>query len=108
LPATYVSILTKFEEVLQKSSDYTISDLFELLNEQEKQITSQAVFSSEDSAEKDSFEHLVRQLQKKNWKAIVNNIKSKLEIAKNQGDTQRLTELIQEFAALKQMMLEKE
>jgi hypothetical protein len=108
LPTTYVSILTKLEEVLQKSPNYTISELFELLNEQEKQIASQAVFSSEDSAEKDSFEHLVRQLQKKNWKTIVHSIKSKLEIAKNQGDTQRLTELIQEFAALKQMMLEKE
>lgn len=108
LPATYVSILTKLEEVLQKSSNYTLSDLFEQLNEQEKLITNQAVFSSEDSAEKDSFEHLIRQLQKKNWKAIVNSIKSKLEVAKNQGDTEKLTELIQEFAALKQMMLEKE
>ncbi len=108
LPTTYVTILTKLEEVLQKNPHYTIAELFELLNEQEKQIASQAVFSSEDSTEKDSFEHLVKQLQKKNWKTIVHNIKSKLEMAKNQGDTQKLTELIQEFATLKQMMLEKE
>lgn len=108
LPNTYTDILTKLETVLQKQSTYTVSELFELLNDDQKQIASQALFSSEDLAETVEFEHLVKQLQKKHWKSIVNNIKIKLEAAKSQGDTQKLTELIHEFATLKQIMLEKE
>lgn len=108
LPDSYLAILTKLEQVLQKQSDNQVSALFELLDEAEKQIVSEVLFSSEEVAETVDFEHLVTQLQKKHWKSIVNNMKIKLEVAKNQGDTQKLTELMQEFATLKQMMLEKE
>lgn len=106
LPEVCVTILKKLETVLQKKSAHTIFDLFEQLDEGEKRLVSQVLLTSEQQQDID-FNYLVTQLQKKHWRATVHAIKAKLEIAKQQGDDQACSELIQEFTALKQMMLEK-
>lgn len=107
LSERYEHILRKMDALLARKEDYSISELFESLDDEEKQLASQALFAGEGPEELTDFEHLLFQLQKKHWKTIVNSIKSKLEEAKNSDDNQKVTELMQQFATLKQMMLEK-
>ncbi len=108
LPDAFTAILKKLETILQKQPDYTVCELFELLDDQEKQLVSQIFLSSNDRTKGEDFGYLLEQLQKKYWKSTVNNIKIKLEAAQQQGDEHTCSELIQEFATLKKMMLEKE
>ncbi len=108
LPDAFTAVLKKLETILQKQPDYTVCELFELLDDQEKQLVSQILLSPDDRTKDEGFECLLGQLQKKYWKSTVNDIKIKLETAQQQGDEHTCSELIQKFVALKKMMLEKE
>ncbi len=107
LPNAYTAVLKKLESIMHRQPDYTVCELFELLEDQEKQLVSQILLSSDDTAKDEDFGYLLGQLQKKYWKSTVNDIKIRLETAQQQGDKHTCSELIQKFATLKKMVLEK-
>lgn len=106
LSENYKLIIKKIEIVQEEKKHFTVPDLFDLLSPEEKQLVSQALFSSETPDTKEDFECLLLQLQKKHWKSMVHDIKKKLQEAKNNNDTQQIINLMQQFTQLKKIMLE--
>ncbi len=102
----YRLIIKKIEIVLTQKEQFVLSDLFDRLTPDEKQLVSQALFSTEATDNSQDFECLLLQLQKKHWKSMVHDIKNRLQEAKNSGNTQLVMELMQQFTQLKKVMLE--
>ena len=52
-----------------------------------------------------SFEQLLIQLHKKQWKVVTQTVKTKLSLAQQSGDEALVQEILRDFAALKQKVL---
>lgn len=107
LPYPLCDILKKLREEKEKNPALGFIQFFELLNTQEQTYVSKITLASQEDVHKTDFEYLVTQLQKKHWKAIVNTIKIKLALAKQKGDEDSITMLMQSFNELKKNIIEK-
>jgi DNA primase len=107
LPHPLCDILRKLREEKEKNTALGFIQFFELLNAQEQTYVSKVTLASQEDVHKTDFEYLVTQLQKKHWKAIVNTIKIKLALAKQKGDEDTITALMQSFSELKKKIIEK-
>lgn len=102
----YKQVIQKIELALAQNKQFALPEFFDLLTPEEKQLVSQALFSNEAPDTNNDFEYLLTQLQKKHWKSIVHTIKHKLQEAKNSGNMEQITDLMQQFTQLKKVMLE--
>lgn len=107
LPHPFCSILKKLQEERKKNAELGFIQFFELLDEQEQTYVSKTVLASQEEVTKSNFEQMVTQLQKKHWKTIVNEIKVKLELAKQSNNENEITQLMQKFNDLKKKIVEK-
>lgn len=105
LPTVLVDILKTVQELKKNTSAPVFSLLFDKLDLRQKSIVSRILLESEDITNRDDFEQLILQLQKKHWKTIVHDIKVKMETAKQKGKQEEIEQLMRDFSALKQKML---
>jgi hypothetical protein len=108
LPHSLTNILKIADRIHQEQPDLGLTSLFDQMEDTQKQMVSHVLLDSDGEVKLHDFERLVAQLQKKHWKTIVNDIKIKLENAKQDGNQEQIEQLIHEFSALKQKMLQKE
>jgi len=61
----------------------------------------------EEETQPETFEHLLIQLHKKNWKIVVHGIKTKLAAAKSEGNKENVEKIMQDFLELQQAIVGK-
>ena len=107
LPHPLCDILKKLQNQKEKQPELGFIQFFEILNQVEQHCVSKTLLADQDNVQAPLFEQLLVQLQKKNWKIIVHDIKNKLEIAKQNGDNQQISQLMQDFSSLKKKIIGK-
>lgn len=106
-PSSLRDILTKLKLAKEETQRINFVDFFDKLSNTEKNYVSKLLLEHEEEIFADTFEQLIMQLHKKNWKVIVHTIKTKIAQAKNNGDTASMTRIMQDFLELKQTMIRK-
>lgn len=107
LPNPLRAILEKLQQEKAKNSELTLRVFFDRLTDFEKSTVSKIVLEHEQEITPETFQDLIMQLHKKNWKAIVHTIKEKIELAKNNGNTAEVARMTQDFLELKKTMMKK-
>lgn len=107
---TYLSrplndIISLFSVARKRNSDDSFRCFFDTLNEKQQQYVSKLVLE-EEPQDKGSFESLYLQWQRRQWKSIVTDIKTKITQARDAGDENTMRTLLDEFAQLKQVMMQ--
>ena len=105
LPSPIKDIFAKFKNGIDDGKDRNFVSFFETLEEDYKQYLSKLLLEFEDNIEKNTFEQLFLQFQKKHWKNIVKKIKENLEIARNESDEAKVEALLEKFCQLKKEIL---
>lgn len=105
LPHPFSNIIGKLQEEKRKTPSLGFIQFFESLDEERKTYVSKNLLLSQEEVTPAQFEQLVTQLQKKHWKLIVNNIKIKLEAAKERGNLEEVTAIMHDFATLKKKII---
>ncbi len=98
-------ILHSLKNKRNDDSSFEFANFFDTLSEQEKQYVSQLLLEHNESDESTSYEYLVQQLQKKQWKRIVRDITTKLTHAQNKGDLDTVQRILDDFHALKEKII---
>ena len=105
LPLPLCDILKKLQEEKQKNPTLGFIQFFELLNSRDQHFVSKAILATQEEISSGLFEQLLNQLQKRQWKMIVNSIKIKLQVAKQKGDEVEIATLMQAFSDLKKKIV---
>lgn len=98
-------IIALFVQARQNDAKDPFRCFFDKLSEKQQHYISKLVLE-EEPHDKESFKQLFLQWQRKRWKTIVADIKSRLALAKDAGDDQSMRMLLDEFAQLKQVMIQ--
>jgi len=106
LPHPIKEIFAKLKIVREKQKTVDFTPFFDRLDDNERQYVSKVLLEFEGSIKKGTFEKLLLQLQKKNWKSIVQNIKLKLEQAKREADESKVENILLKFNQLKKKLLQ--
>lgn len=107
LPNPLRDILNRLKLLKNENAGIDFIHFFDKLNEHEKQYVSKLLLEHEEDTLPETFEHLLLQLHKKNWKVIVHTITTKLAEAKKMGDQENVERIMQDFLNLKQAIVGK-
>lgn len=107
LPNPLRDILKKLKMIKEEAPNMNFVAFFDKLSDTEKNYVSKLLFEHEEEILPETFEQLIMQLHKKNWKVIVHSIKTKIAQAKSDGDTAGMAQIMQDFLELKQTMIRK-
>ena len=107
LPTPFCDILKKLQGGKMENPTLGFIQFFELLLPEEQHMVSKILLETQEDIQPALFEHLLTQLQKKHWKVIVNNIKIKLEAAKQAGNDLEIAVIMQNFIDLKKKIIGK-
>ena len=105
LPAPLRNILVQLKEIREKDKTITFSHFFDTLHEYDQQYISQLLIEENDILDTAAFEKLLEQLQKKQWKIIVLDIKTQLAQAKQEGNTEKVSLILQDFIELQSKLV---
>jgi DNA primase len=100
LPSPLKEILSKLRIIKEKVETVTFTLFFDTLDEQEKQYVSKLLLEENEIVDSAAFEQLLRQLQKKQWKIIVRDIKTQLAHAQQQGDEHKVSLILRDLMEL--------
>ena len=103
LPQPQCDILKKLQE--EKGPGLGFIQFFEMLSASEQQFVSKTLLETQEDIQANIFDQLLAQLQKKHWKLIVNNIKIKLEAAKQAGNDKEMALIMSNFTDLKKKII---
>ena len=95
---------TKIEK---EPSGVSFSQFFDELELNDRHYVSQILLKETEEKDDHVFEYLIMQLQKRHWKAMAHAIKKKIERAKQENNQEHITQLLQDFMALKKKMVGK-
>lgn len=84
---------------------FEFSEFFDTLNEHQKQYVSKLLLEYQEITNAASFDYLVHQFQKRQWKRIVRDITAKLTCAQKQGDLDTVQRILDDFHALKEKIV---
>ncbi|MBN1549374.1 DNA primase [Candidatus Babeliales bacterium] len=99
------SLLEKRLVKYRQNPDTSFAAFFDELGQQEQRIISQVIAEYDTEDPESAFEHLFAQFQKKHWKSIVSDIKTRLNQAEQEQDNEKITELLTTFQTLKKTLL---
>lgn len=99
------AILKTLKKTEEKQPHISFSSFFDTLNESEKQYVGTIVFTEDEKIDTATFESLLAQLQKKQWKKIVLSIKTKLALAKQEGNSEKVSQILHDFMELQNKFL---
>lgn len=105
LPSPLCGMLKQLKLATHQESSSAFSQFFDQLNEQQKHWVSQLLLKQEEEISETTFNQLYIQWQKQQWKIMVQNIKMKLMQLKQQGDEEKMQEILDDFTKLKQKMV---
>jgi len=106
-PSPLKDILTKLKLAKIKVPSLKFTSFFDSLGDNERQYISKIVLEFDEDIEEKTFEQLLLQFQKKNWKQIVQSIKNKLSQAKKDSNDTEVTHILQQFLDLKGKLLDR-
>jgi len=105
LPPPLCVMLKQLTLAIKQDASSAFSQFFDQLNEQQKHWVSQLLLKQEEEISETTFNQLYIQWQKQQWKIMVQNIKMKLMQLKQQGDKEKIQEILDDFTKLKQKMV---
>jgi len=105
LPSPLRDILAKLRTIKEKSEKVTFGLFFDTLNEHEKQYVSKLVLEENEIVDNTAFDKLLEQLQKKQWKIIVRDIKAQLAQAKQEGDADKISLILRDLMELQNKLI---
>lgn len=105
LPNGIRAILEKLEALSLTPASMDFVTFFDSLDSYEKEFVSKSLLECEGHFEASTFDSLVLQLQRKNWKTIVHSIKQELNKAKREGNHPREQQLLHHFLEMKKKLL---
>jgi DNA primase len=107
LPKPLNTLLTTLKTAQNSNHELTFTEYYGMLGTEEQLFISKLLLEGELEPIQKDFDHLMIQLQKKNWKGIVNTIKTKLAQAKREENTEKMNSIMRDFLDLKQKMIQK-
>lgn len=105
LPSPLRGILAQLKATKEKNTALTFGYFFDTLNEREKQYVSKLLLEEDEIVDNAAFDKLLEQLQKKQWKIIVRNIKAQLTQAKQEGNADKVALILHDFVELQNKLL---
>lgn len=105
LPSPLRDILAKLKAVKENAAHITFSLFFDTLSEQEKQYVSRLLLEQNEIVDTTAFDKLLEQLQKKQWKIIVRDIKIQLTQAKQEGDADKISLILRDLMELQNKLI---
>ena len=105
LPSPLRDILEKLKAIKEKSENITFSLFFDTLNELERQYVSKLLLQENEIVDTTAFDKLLEQLQKKQWKIIVRDIKVQLTRAKQEGDADKISLILRDLMELQNKLI---
>lgn len=106
LPLPLRTIVAQLQEAQKKQSSLTFTHFFDMLNEREKQYVGKLLLEENECITIHEFDKLLVQLQKKQWKIIVHDIKAQLTRAKQEGNTEKVSLILNDFMELQNVLLQ--
>lgn len=107
LPKPLNTLLATLNTAQMSNPAITFTEYYGMLGTEEQLFISKLLLEGELEPIQKDFDHLMIQLQKKNWKEIVSGIKTKLAQAKREENTEKMNSIMRDFLELKQKMVEK-
>ncbi len=105
LPSPLRNILNQLHNQQKKHAEIELITFFEVLDEQQKQYIIKLLLEEQEIVGEPAFKQLLTQLHKKQWKIIVHNIKIKLTEAKQEGNHEKVTQILQDFLDLQHKIM---
>lgn len=106
LPSTLSAVILELKKWIENNKDdFNFQHFFESQPEEIKKQMS-LIICSEQSVDEFEFEILVKELQKKWWKTIVQKFKAKIEQATRGGNATLVKQLVEEFTHLQKNMVQ--
>jgi hypothetical protein len=105
LPSPLRDILIQLKETKEKNNTLTFGYFFDTLNEREKQYVSKLLLEEDEIVDTAAFDKLLEQLQKKQWKIIVRDIKAQLTQAKQEGNAEKVSLILRDFMELQSRLI---
>ncbi|HRN78184.1 MAG TPA: DNA primase [Candidatus Dependentiae bacterium] len=105
MPEPLRTILKKLQHAQSAEGKVHFTQFFDMLSDHEKEYVSGLLLERTASIDQIAFEQLVYQLQKKQWKVIVQDIKTRIAQAKQSGNKEQVKKLMQDFVHLQQQLI---
>ncbi|HLW72494.1 MAG TPA: DNA primase [Candidatus Babeliales bacterium] len=105
LPSPLRDILAKLKAIKETTTIITFGLFFDTLNEQEKQYVSRLLLEENEIVDTTAFDKLLEQLQKKQWKIIVRDIKIQLTQAKQEGNADKISLILRDLMELQNKLV---
>ncbi len=105
LPTPLKEIVKQLKETQKNDKALTFSRFFDMLNEHHKQYVGKLLLEDNEHIDMHEFDRLLAQLQKKQWKIITHDIKAQLTRAKQEGDSAKISLILNDFMGLQNKML---
>lgn len=106
LPSPLGTLVAQLQEAQKKDGSLTFSMFFDMLDDTHKQYISRLLLEDSERIATDEFDKLLIQLQKKQWKVIVHDIKMQLAHAKQEGNAEKTALILHDFMKLQNNMLQ--
>jgi len=109
LPQPLAKIVVALQDYRKQAAQASVdfSGFFITLTDKEQELVSRLLIKQATVANKQEFLGLMDQLEKKQWKIKVNDVKIRLAQAQQTNNTELVQTLVAEFQSLKQKMLQK-
>ena len=108
LPQPLRDIITILDQHKERDPSLDFMQFFDTLTQDQQQFVSRILLEGQQQAEERTFDALLGQLQKNHWKVIVNDIKLKMQRAKQEKNDAQVKELLDEFLQLRKKLIGKE
>lgn len=105
MPNPLRDILARFFEYKGDNQSIAFVSFFDTLSDTHKQYVSRLLVEFEQEVTPELFETLLITLQKQQWKSITVAIKEQLTQAKEAGDEEKVTQILQDYLELKKKVL---
>jgi len=107
LPSPLNTLIKKLQDYKKSTAQFEFLSFFDSLLDTEKELVSRLLVEQDDTMSSATFQELFAQLQKKQWKMMVNDVKMKLSQAQHMKNADDVQKILADFQALKQKMLRK-
>jgi DNA primase len=105
LPGPLKTVLEQLRTMYQTNADLNFITFFDALADHERQYVSALLLEQEEQVDDASFDQLLVQFQKKQWKSIVRVIQKQLANAQREGNTEKVDKIVHDFMTLKEKLL---
>jgi len=104
-PSPLKDILENLKVIKKNTENITFTLFFDTLNELEKQYVSKLLLQENEIVNDSAFDKMLEQLQKKQWKVIIHDVKIQLMRAKQEGDTEKISLILRDLVELQNKLI---